>query len=228
MKKPDIYYADYTKARIGGQNPYYKCTHCGISDPQINGKLENHLDTCEYRIAKERGWNYPSIDLYPYEGVRFFVDLDGTLADFDSYFNKVFGPVKSKDDFEWQDLHKVAPDIYAELDPMPGALKLWDFIDTSSRFHTTERYILTAIPRRWSWPNVTKHKRAWCRQHLGTDTEVLFGPYAEDKQYHCKNTRDILIDDMPRNIAQWKAQGGIGILFTNADDTIEQLKQYGL
>ena len=37
-----------------------------------------------------------------------------------------------------------------------------------------------------------------------------------------------LIDDMERNIQQWKDKGGIGILHTSAADTIKQLKELGL
>lgn len=42
------YYTDYPKSRIGGGNPYYKCSSCGISDPQINGQLDNHADNCKW------------------------------------------------------------------------------------------------------------------------------------------------------------------------------------
>ena len=38
----------------------------------------------------------------------------------------------------------------------------------------------------------------------------------------------ILIDDMERNIQQWRDKGGIGILHTSAVDTIKQLKELGL
>jgi len=47
------YYSDYPSVPIGGSNPYYKCSYCGISDPQINGTLEGHYEDCEYRIIKE-------------------------------------------------------------------------------------------------------------------------------------------------------------------------------
>jgi hypothetical protein len=49
----DHYYNDYPKEPIGGRNPYYRCVHCGISDPEINGEIKNHENWCEYRIRKE-------------------------------------------------------------------------------------------------------------------------------------------------------------------------------
>ncbi len=50
---------------------------------------------------------------------------------------------------------------------------------------------------------------------------------AEQKQEFA-NPNAILIDDRPSNIEQWRAKGGIGILHTSADETIEQLKKLGL
>jgi hypothetical protein len=49
----DEYYDDYPKEPIGGGNPYYCCSYCKISDPQINGELKNHAEWCEYRIKME-------------------------------------------------------------------------------------------------------------------------------------------------------------------------------
>ena len=42
------YRTDYPKKRIGGGNPYYKCAKCGVSDPEINGRLDGHRDSCSW------------------------------------------------------------------------------------------------------------------------------------------------------------------------------------
>lgn len=55
------YDSNYPKKKIGHGNPYYCCLHCGVSDPQINGQLKNHLSTCEYRIKKETVPTYSNI-----------------------------------------------------------------------------------------------------------------------------------------------------------------------
>ena len=34
---------------IGGGNPYYCCASCGISFPQINGYLNRHSESCDFR-----------------------------------------------------------------------------------------------------------------------------------------------------------------------------------
>jgi hypothetical protein len=51
-------YHDYTNEPIGGGNPYYQCSHCKRSDPEINGRLEGHEPWCPYRLAHENGEQY--------------------------------------------------------------------------------------------------------------------------------------------------------------------------
>lgn len=48
------YYTNYPKVEIGGSNPYQKCACCGISEPEINGKLENHGSHCKWANRKKR------------------------------------------------------------------------------------------------------------------------------------------------------------------------------
>ena len=47
-----VYYNDYPTMPIGGRNPYQCCAYCSVSQPAINGNLENHLEWCEYRRLK--------------------------------------------------------------------------------------------------------------------------------------------------------------------------------
>ena len=52
-KETDKLYFDYPSEPIGGSNPYQRCADCKVSAPEINGKLENHLPDCEWRIMME-------------------------------------------------------------------------------------------------------------------------------------------------------------------------------
>jgi hypothetical protein len=57
MKKDEIaglYITDFQTVPIGGDNPYYKCAHCGRSEPEINGNLYNHYSDCSFRLKRER------------------------------------------------------------------------------------------------------------------------------------------------------------------------------
>lgn len=51
---------DYENEPIGGGNPYYRCKHCKVSDPQINGRIEGHAEWCEYRQHKEHAAHQPA------------------------------------------------------------------------------------------------------------------------------------------------------------------------
>lgn len=48
------YYSDYPNEPIGKPNPYWCCSYCGVSDPEINGRIEDHRKWCQYRIQKEK------------------------------------------------------------------------------------------------------------------------------------------------------------------------------
>lgn len=150
--------------------------------------------------------------------------MDGVLYDFDSLFKIHMPHVEIEDDrvWTWQELHMKNPNMYLDGKEMPGIRRVYDFVSKIN----SEVYVLTAIPRRWNWPNVTKHKRQWMADNFGMSADkVLFGPYAEDKQFHVRGPRDILIDDRIRNIEQWNARGGTGIHHTGVESTLGELKQ---
>jgi hypothetical protein len=157
---------------------------------------------------------------------RFFIDMDGVLVNLDKEIDEVFGPRTTKtSDADWAELYAAKPNMFLEAEPMADALKLWNYVT----FYEDVR-ILTAIPRRMQWPNSTTHKRQWIQKHLNLrDDWVLFGPYAEDKQFHCPlgYSHYVLIDDSELNIPQWRSRGGTAILHTSAADTIKQLKELG-
>lgn len=43
------YRVDYPSEPIGGGNPYYRCTHCKRSAPEINGAVDGHYEWCLWR-----------------------------------------------------------------------------------------------------------------------------------------------------------------------------------
>ncbi len=52
MKKP--YYIDFPQEPFEGQMHRYRCAYCKEETTTINGKLEGHLPSCEYRIELEK------------------------------------------------------------------------------------------------------------------------------------------------------------------------------
>lgn len=51
MKKS--YYIDFPQEHLEGHLHRYRCVHCKIETTTINGRLEGHLPSCEYRKKME-------------------------------------------------------------------------------------------------------------------------------------------------------------------------------
>lgn len=52
MKK--LFYIDYPQEHFEGQAHRYRCAFCKEETTKINGRLEGHLPTCEYRVKLEQ------------------------------------------------------------------------------------------------------------------------------------------------------------------------------
>lgn len=155
---------------------------------------------------------------------QIFVDLDGVLADWFTAASKMLNNnfKDGSNDFDWEDLFNSNPNMYRELPLMPDAMLLWKHIEKYNPV------ILTAIPSRWHWPQATAQKRNWVHEHFGEHVDVRFGPFAIDKQFHCVHNQCLLIDDMEKNIVQWKAAGGPAIHHKSAAETVAILEMHGI
>jgi len=82
---------DYPSEPIGGGNPYYMCSECGRSEPELNGRLDTHLSSCRYRIDKERElletptekattFKTELAALMKKHGVSFYIEIDDDYA----------------------------------------------------------------------------------------------------------------------------------------------------
>jgi DNA-directed RNA polymerase subunit RPC12/RpoP len=49
-----IFYIDYPQEHFEGQAHRYRCAFCKQETTKINGDLEGHLPSCEYRVALEK------------------------------------------------------------------------------------------------------------------------------------------------------------------------------
>ena len=151
-----------------------------------------------------------------------FCDMDEVLVAFRSGAEKAIGmPFPDADKEErWKAINQTKG-FWANLDWMPGAKRLWDFI---SRYDTE---ILSAYSGRDPTSRVGKMK--W----LSKNTKIKRGKVnlvmRSDKQkYATTNGKpNILIDDYIKNINEWEAKGGIGIHHTNVSKSIAELKRLG-
>ena len=147
---------------------------------------------------------------------KFYLDLDGVMVDFDKHKYRLKNHFESDREM-WEEVNKV-PHWFLNLDPMPDAFELWEFLEP---YNPT---ILTAIPRTAQKEHAAEDKRQWVKNHLGDNVNVITC-YGIEKQLHA-NPSAILIDDSGRNIGQWINKGGIGILHRDAFNTISALKEF--
>jgi len=155
-----------------------------------------------------------------------FLDMDGVVADFDSFVTKLLGREISwhaNHDLSTEEWDKLASvdRLYYNLELMPNATKLVGFCKSlESRYRVQ---FLTAIPRRTTMPTAEDDKREWVNKYF-PGMKMDIGPYSGDKWKWCK-PGDILIDDRPSNITDWSTKGtGIAIYHEgNVQTTINTL-----
>ena len=150
-----------------------------------------------------------------------YCDMDSVLVDFDLGYQELTGMTTQQADANgveafWDPLTKAGAKFWITLQWMPDGKQLWDYIKKYNP-------ILLSAPSREESSKLGK--RVWVKRELPGVKLIL--KYASQKQEYASPT-SILIDDRQKNIDQWEAAGGIGILHTSTANTIEQLKQLGL
>lgn len=147
----------------------------------------------------------------------FYLDMDGVCADWDRAAEQFLGiaprlnPVNGNytvTPVEWEQL-KSAGHFYRNLPLMPGVDQLVALARQYRDVLGWDLFFLTAIPSKNDVPEAFSDKVLWAQEHF-PDIEVHFGPYAVDKQRHCR-PGDILVDDRNSNCEQWRAAGGMAV-----------------
>lgn len=162
---------------------------------------------------------------------KIFTDLDGVLANFSKGVERFFDEVHNEDRYEddpayrkrmWdaiREYHKDGGELWYELDLMPDAMKLWDYV----KDHKPEILSATGDPKY----NAEDQKRRWVKEKICPKVKVNIVRKAADK-HKFADENHILIDDKEKAIKPWKDAGGIGIIHTSAANTIKELKKLGI
>ena len=152
---------------------------------------------------------------------KIYVDMDGVLVDFDGGYEKLTGMTtreadKKGPEFFWKPISKAGAKWWITLNWMPDGKQLWDYV----KKYNPE---LLSAPSREEASKMGK--RIWVKRELPGAKLIL---RSADKKQEFASPTSILIDDREKNIEQWEAAGGIGILHTDAASTIKKLKELGL
>ena len=151
-----------------------------------------------------------------------YCDMDQVLCNFIGGAEEVIGkpfPQADKND-RWNKISNTK-DFWANLDWMPGAKRLYSFIQ---KYDT---HILSAYSDRDDSSRPGKKK--WLKKNTKIKPRNINLVKRADKQkYATTNGKpNILIDDYIKNINEWEAKGGIGIHHTNVSKSIAELKRLG-
>lgn len=150
-----------------------------------------------------------------------FIDLDGVLADFDRAYSEAFGVVVNRQTRLdppgfWKNIRRHGS-FFRDLPPIPDALELWA---GAKRLHPNP-VILTGIPK--SVSDAAHQKREWVDEHIEPGAPMICCE-SKDKCLHGK-PGDVLVDDWDRYRPLWEEMGGIFVLHTSADDSLERVAQ---
>ncbi len=168
-----------------------------------------------YKQIKEEAAFIPKYKIYS--------DMDGVLTDFDRRFQQ-FGAMLPKEyeakhgSAEFWDLidNKVGHTFWSEMSWMPDGKKLWEYI---------KKYKPTLLSAPSKKATSRYGKRLWVEKNL-PGSKLILAPRAHKKNYAEPN--HILIDDRVDTINEWIQKGGVGIVHTSAEQTINSLKKLGL
>jgi len=158
-----------------------------------------------------------------------YCDMDGVLCDFISSANKATGLnwAGMRKHQDW-DTIRDTQNFWANLGWETGGKKLWRYI---KKYNPS---ILSATVNQQKDPNCAPGKMRWLSKNLRLNNSARINLVRRaQKQDYAKVNRGgkieaaVLIDDFPKNIREWTAKGGIGILHTNTSTTISALKRLG-
>ena len=155
-----------------------------------------------------------------------YLDLDGVFADFNGAVQKHCpGLVYQQHSKQIWSVLETIPHFFSTLDPILPSLKIYDDIASNTNI---EMQFLTALPRATGYlKTAQRDKTDWVHEHIDW-AQVNCVSSWEMKKYFCRSKYDILIDDSPRNIEDWAKAGGTGILHVTLEDTLQQLRRFGI
>jgi hypothetical protein len=153
---------------------------------------------------------------------KIYCDMDGVLCDFDRQFKqyskmdpKTFESKLGTDKF-WELIDGIGYIFWSKMPWMQDGKNLWTYI---SKYKPT---LLSAPSEKAS---SRYGKRLWVNENT-PGTKLVLAKRENKQEYSGKNR--ILIDDRPDTIDEWNSRGGVGILFTSTEQTINDLKKLGL
>jgi 5'(3')-deoxyribonucleotidase len=155
---------------------------------------------------------------------RIFVDMDGVLADFNTGVETLTGREfpntdAGHNDYDLRKEELTNKRLFRNLPPMPDMYDLIAYVR-----HTGLPWEILTAAGVINRELVVFDKNEWIREYVSPSVVVTCTMTGSQKgMFAIKGS--VLIDDRQKNLDAWEKHGGIGILHTSAEDTINQLKE---
>lgn len=153
-----------------------------------------------------------------------FIDMDGVVFDFDNHFEQSFGH-RAEDELTKEDMWATIakkPNFFITMPMMPGAAHFL------AQYGYRNPVFITHVPNNdfgLTFEDITNQKKMALQQngYGGLVIPVPGRPHLS-KAHYMQRPGDILVDDWKRNIAEWEAAGGKGILHRDFTTTAAELE----
>ena len=123
----------------------------------------------------------------------------------------------------WNTITSMGKKFWENLEWMPGSKQMYSFI---SKY---DPYVLSAYSDKDATGSKTG-KMNWLKKNTKFKRSKINLVLRDQKKKFAKDNdgkANILIDDYEKNIKEWEQAGGIGVIYTNAPNTIRELKRLG-
>ena len=152
-----------------------------------------------------------------------FLDMDGVLADFFKAFADWAGVN------HWKELSE--KELADQLDRIIGSDFFSNIPKTTScdqiiklALKYTGSYSILSSPLRNDEENTIIQKNIWIENNLSPPPKEIFIVREKSPFAQYQGTKNILIDDRPENISQWRKAGGVGIRYQANKDDIQLIQ----
>lgn len=151
---------------------------------------------------------------------KVFCDMDGVLVDFIKGYYDLTG-------YDMTGQHRTDPNFYEPIND--AGYNFWINLEWTKDGKKLWKYIEKYDPTLLSAPTKKDDSRVgkmdWVKRELPSTKLILRSP-GNKKEF--ASPVSILIDDLSSNVEQWIEAGGIGILHTSTETTIQELKKLGM
>ena len=155
---------------------------------------------------------------------RIFLDMDGVLADFNLGVETLTGREfpntdQGHNDYDERKEELTNKRLFRMLPPMPDMYDLIAYVR-----HTGLPWEILTAAGVVNRELVVWDKQEWIKEFVSPSVVVTCTMTGSQKGMFAIEG-SVLVDDRQKNLDAWEKHGGIGILHTSAEDTINQLKE---